>query len=387
MKKKIIITHTIILFSLIIACNSTKQLYIYSDNEQIITEKTTITLKTNSNVNSIKGKIKTRGGSSMKFPKKSYEIDLIDDEKICNIPKDDDYILNANFIDKTFLRHVVSYDLFREMDKKNIAPLTQYIELFINESYQGLYVIMEKLDKSTLKIETKDSLSVVFKEPHLFRTDLSNITPQIKTNFHQQTYPKIETLDKTIFLNQIRDFIITSNDTSFNRQINNIFDIKNIIDWHLLLLITNNSDGILKNFYLYKQNEETPIRISPWDYDHSFGRDGDNEININDQKIDLQRSILFAKLLRYNWYKKSLKHQWEYYNKTNLLSVEGLQKRIKNNYKKIEKKVIKNNKKWKTNNPIFYDENSSNDEVEIILKFIEKRHSYLNDYFNKLAIE
>ncbi len=64
------------------------------------------------------GRIERRGGGSMAFPKSSYEIDLEDDIPLGQLPEDDDWILNANYIDKTFMRHTFSYDLFREMDPK-----------------------------------------------------------------------------------------------------------------------------------------------------------------------------------------------------------------------------------------------------------------------------
>ena len=58
------------------------------------------------------GDIKTRGGFSIGFPKKSYSLDLKGDHQFLDLPEDDDWVLNANHIDKTFMRHVVSYELF-----------------------------------------------------------------------------------------------------------------------------------------------------------------------------------------------------------------------------------------------------------------------------------
>ena len=55
---------------------------------------------------------------------------------------------------------------------------------------------MEKLDKSTLRIQTKDSLSFIFKEPHIFRENYANIIPQKTNNFHQQIFPKLSKLAK-----------------------------------------------------------------------------------------------------------------------------------------------------------------------------------------------
>ncbi len=124
-----------------------------------------------------------------------------------------------------------------------------------------------------------NSTAVIFKEPHIFRDSYDGVVPEEPENFHQQKFPKIEERDMTVYIESVRDFILESSDEEFTQQIASFFDLENVIDWHLLLLITNNSDGILKGFYLYKINEETPLRIAPWDYDHSFGRDGDNELN------------------------------------------------------------------------------------------------------------
>ena len=49
--------------------------------------------------------------------------------------------------------------------------------------------------------------------------------------------------------------------------------MENLIDWHILLLFTNNGDGLMKNYYFYKMDSETPFRFAIWDYDHTFGRD------------------------------------------------------------------------------------------------------------------
>ena len=68
-----------------------------------------------SRIRKIIGKIKRRGGYSMRFAKHSYELDFKEDISLAGLPADDDWILNANYIDKTFLRHVVSYELFEDI--------------------------------------------------------------------------------------------------------------------------------------------------------------------------------------------------------------------------------------------------------------------------------
>ncbi len=79
------------------------RLYDEEDSEQILYE----------------GTIERRGGGSIRLPKHSYEIDLNEDKALGNLPADDDWILNASYIDKTFLRHVLCYELFSLMGEHN----------------------------------------------------------------------------------------------------------------------------------------------------------------------------------------------------------------------------------------------------------------------------
>ncbi len=190
------------------------------------------------------GKIERRGGFSITFPKHSYEIDLKEDISLASLPDDDDWVLNANYIDKTFMRHVLSYELFSLMGDANIAPKSKYVELELNGDYNGLYVLMEKLDKSSLDLVAKDTMAMIFKEPKIFMKNYNNVTAKDSVNFHQQTYPKIKNESKREYIESIREFILAKNTENFETKISKLLDIDNIIDWHLLLLITNNSDGI-----------------------------------------------------------------------------------------------------------------------------------------------
>lgn len=330
------------------------------------------------------GDIKTRGGFSIGFPKKSYSLDLKGDHQFLDLPEDDDWVLNANHIDKTFMRHVVSYELFEDMAENNIAPACAYTEVELNGVYNGLYVAMEKLDKSSLDLDKSDDLAMAFKEPHLFRESYAGIEPQEPNNFHQQIYPDIDELDQNAYMDDLRGFILDSDEQTFSQNLSSWIDIENLIDWHLLLLISNNADGILKNFYLYKKDSGTPLRIAPWDYDHSFGRDGDNELNLDERPLDIERSILFKRLLSYDWYTDQLKSRWIELNNEGLLSVDGLKSRFREKSQDVRPWALKNSELWPLNGNEYYDDNDFDQEVDIIMTFIELRHQRLETYFDDL---
>ncbi len=333
---------------------------------------------------SYKGTIERRGGGSIKLSKFSYEIDLKKDVPLAHLPEDDDWILNATYIDKTFIRHVLSYELFSIMGENNIVSKSQYVELEINGKYQGLYILMEKLDKSSLDIKKSDSLAMIFKEPFLFIATYKGAVPQYEHNFHQQTYPRIKQEDKGQYLENIRQLILNSEDEEFTAGITDMLDIDNIIDWHLLLLMTNNSDGILKNFYLYKKDNETPFRVAPWDYDHSFGRDSDNELNLDERPVRIERSILFKRLLQFDWYKKRLKKKWLVLNDNDVFSVKGLKNRILKKSEGIKDAANKNFEYWKLDGEWYFDDNNFDQEIDIMLKFVDLRHRRLTKYFDSL---
>lgn len=80
----------------------------------------------------LEGKIKARGGYSRKFAKHSYALELDAAFAVAGLPSDDDWVLNASYIDKTFMRHRFSFDLYREMSRRNIAPQCSYLTLATN---------------------------------------------------------------------------------------------------------------------------------------------------------------------------------------------------------------------------------------------------------------
>jgi len=131
-------------------------------------------------------------------------------------------------------------------------------------------------------------------------------------------------------------------------------------------------------------DKKTPIRIASWNYDHALERDGDNELNIDNVPMDIKRSVLFARLLKYDWYKSKLKKRWNNLNESNLLSVKGLNERIKKKSDFVRQYVDKNFEVWPLESQWYYDANNYDQEIEVMLLFIERRHGRVSAYFEEL---
>ena len=328
--------------------------------------------------------IERRGGHSMSYPKHSYEVDLEQDVPLGELPEDDDWILNANYIDKTFLRHVFSYELFRRMSPGNVAADYRFAEVSLNGDYRGLYVLMEKLDRSSLRVKKGGERTFIFKEPPVFRAPFSRLHSPRDSNVHHQTYPKFHKGDRSVALDELRFSIDSTTDQTFDRGISRLIDVDNFLDWHLLLLLTNNQDGLLKNFYLYRPTDESPIKVAPWDYDHSFGRDGDNERNLNERSIDPTRNVLLRRLLTRPWYTERLRSRWGELQDNGLLTPGNLKDRVDFLSEELRPLVERNFTRWPVDAEAYYDAATFAEEIEWMKAFIDLRHAYLTEYFTFL---
>lgn len=336
----------------------------------------------------LKAKIKCRGGISSKYFKHSFSLELDTTFSFNQLTPDDDWILNANYIDKTFMRHKISYDLFREMNQYNVASNCSYVSVNINDTYEGLYVLMQKINASVAGLNKRDSMAMIFKDPPVFDENYLLENQSIRNPFNQK-FPKFQEIDKSYYLMDFMDFIFHANDTDFANQISSWIDIDNVVDWHLLLLFTNNSDGIMKNFYLYKIDSQTPFRIAIWDYDHSFGRDGDNEKNMMERELDCSRSVLCKRLLEIQelGYPKKMATRWFYLRNQNLISIEKFESYIRENTKLISLEINRNGERWPINDKWYYDSNDYNQELDLMREFVRIRIPQLDKYFQQILLQ
>ena len=339
------------------------------------------------NRQNLPARIKYRGGMSSKYDKHSFSVELDEKISLADLPKDDDYILNASYIDKTMMRHKICYELFREMNpQKNIAAQCAYVNVNVNGKYEGLYVLMEKITAKKAGLNKNDTMAMLFKDPPVFWGE-NRIAPQEPDNYFQQKYPKIKRCDKTYYIEDFMRFLFQSDDAGFADSISRWIDVENVMDWHLLLLFTNNEDGLMKNFYLYKTSSSTPFRIAIWDYDHSFGRDCDNELNLLRSTVNVNKCILLKRLseipeLHYN---AQLKHRWQYLRKEGIFSQQHFEQLIKQNHLLIRNDVRKNFKRWPVDATHYFDASGYKQELDIMRQYMQMRLPQLDAYFDSIA--
>ena len=106
--------------------------------------------------------IELRGSSSQDFPKKPYGFETREDNgenrnvSLIGLPEENDWILNASYNDKTLMRDALAYLIADKL--MPYAPRVRHVELIINNQYQGVYVLTEKIkrDKNRVDISNMD---------------------------------------------------------------------------------------------------------------------------------------------------------------------------------------------------------------------------------------
>jgi CotH kinase protein len=328
--------------------------------------------------------IKCRGGISSRYFKHSYSVEF--DHKISfgDIPADDDWVFNANYIDKTFMRHKMSYDLFMQMGELNLASRSYYMNLVLNTKPKGLYLAMEEVNAAMVGLDKSDTMAMLFKDPPVYYKEKRDKV-QGPNNYYQQKYPKKQKSDKTWYLENFINFMFNSSDSMILADAGHWIEMQNLIDWHLLLLFSNNGDGVMKNFLLYKLDSHTPFRIALWDYDHSFGRDGGYTLNMMTDAGEPKRAEIIRRLMEIpgSWYPEMLRDRWWHLRKANILSYGNIQMHLKQNNRIIREQIPGNAEIWPLNSKWYHDDNSYEEEKQLILDFVTLRIAQLDEYFQR----
>lgn len=330
---------------------------------------------------SIEGKIKQRGGSSVGFAKKSYTVKFKEKLDYFGESRSKTWMFIASYIDKSLMRNKLCYDMYDNFSEKNIAPDIKYIQVYHHEVYMGIYQFCEKIDQKSLRFSDKYDGGMIFKDCPVFLEPVIN--PQIEGNYYQQNYPSLKKHNYTGYMDSLKDFILYSSDQEFSKKVELIFDLDNIIDWQLMMMLSNNGDAVFKNFYLYKKSKSDKFKVVIWDYDSSLGRDADNELNMVKTTSHWERNTLLNRLYfsNINNYQERIKERWNYLRKQGKISVQDFDKKVDDNVKILRPYMLKNFEKWPVTDANYFDQYTFDQEIEVLKDFIRLRINQLDKKF------
>lgn len=177
-----------------------------------------------------------------------------------------------------------------------------YIEVFCNDSYNGLYCMTEKIDRKQFnlkKLKYSADSTVVTQRGALYKADdwtrevllggaLNGSTLKYTSvpayNNMSDTWQAYEVKHPDLDDNEpvswkpLYDLVYftsgLTNDTKFIADVSKHFDLPNFLDYYLFIELLLTADNQAKNTYLsvYDQSVSPMFSITPWDLDASWGR-------------------------------------------------------------------------------------------------------------------
>ncbi len=241
--------------------------------------------------------IEIRGSSSQMFPKKSFGFELKDEEEqdmdfpLLGLPEEEDWILYAPYSDKALIRNVLTFTLASQFS--NIySSRCRFVELFINEKYEGIYVLMEKIkrDKNRVniaKLKADDIEGEELTGGYIVKIDKTTGSggdgwhSEYKNRngantFYQYDYPKSEDIQpeqKKYIENYIKDFeteVYNQNHDTLNGY-PGFINSESFYDMIIMNELSKNIDGYRLSTYLFKDKNDKLTAGPLWDYNLSYG--------------------------------------------------------------------------------------------------------------------
>lgn len=271
------------------------------DNVRITCDMGIIDNGTNQNcltdiANNYDGKItiEYRGSSSQGFPKKPYGFSTVDNAganlnvSLLGMPEENDWVLLNPYTDKSFMRDVIMFECANAMGW--YASRTKFVELYINGSAKGIYVLLEKIkrDKNRVDIQKLDSTmnsgdaltgGYIFKIDKLTSTNQNYWTSPNNIDYLNH-YPDGDVITAqqnnylhnyiTSFENSLFNATFTSPSTGYRKFAN----VNSFVDYLILNEIANNVDGYRLSTFMHKDRDSKcgKFTMGPmWDNNLSFG--------------------------------------------------------------------------------------------------------------------
>lgn len=236
--------------------------------------------------------------------KKPYGIELWADTSgvavknlsLVQMPAESDWVLNASYNDRSFMRDFLAQTLAGRLGIKNSK--TRFVELIVNEEYRGVYVLMEKIKQGKNRVPISDLYPTEnsgddLTGGYLLKIDKSSGSPSTswKSNFvsgmsatqkteFQIEYPKFGVITQSQvtyiknYINTWEQKLMTENMNDPKASFRDYMDVSSFVNFFILNEVTRNVDGYRLSTYLYKDKESLggKIKMGPaWDFNIAFG--------------------------------------------------------------------------------------------------------------------
>lgn len=304
--------------------------------------------------------IEYRGNYSASLPQKPYGFETWDvngneiDTSFFGMARDNDWILLANYNDKSFARNILPFSWFDSLGHYSVH--SKLVDVVLNGEYQGIYLLCEKIKRDGGKIDIDKLLPTEITYPevsggYILKIDYWDGSNSWQLNHSPIGFPGLDIHMVHVEpemgdlmpqqLTYIHDFIDDFETALYGPDFDDpilgyraYIEVQSFVDYFLVNELTRNVDGFKKSRFFSKDKDHTDgtvrkLKAGPvWDFDWSEkdmwgGSEDGSEFMYDDCDQDVNAPGWYIRLLQDTSFANEVRCRYEDFRR-NIWSQAGI---------------------------------------------------------------
>ncbi|RYY32100.1 MAG: hypothetical protein EOP46_19735 [Sphingobacteriaceae bacterium] len=348
--------------------------------------------------NNISLQIKGRGNSTWGMPKKPYRLKLDSKASILGYPEAKNWVLLANYSDKTLLRTSIAFDLGAKLGA-DFTPKGRHVEVVLNGEYLGSYLLTSQVEVHENRVNipelkkgdtSPDKITGGYllewderrDEDARFETELKKVPLTIKSpeDMPQTQFDYIKS-----YMNETETVLFSANFADPVNGYAKYVNTDSFVNWYIVQELMKNQDAqSFSSIYFYK-DRGGKLGMGPlWDFDLAVG-------NVNYSEADqptgwwIRSGPWFSRLFQDPAFRAKVKARW---NAVKGKEIAGINAVIDSTVQHINLSQKQNFVKWPILNEYVWPNpvvlGSYNAEVDRVKTWLSQRAAWLDGQFNSM---
>lgn len=274
--------------------------------------------------------VRGRGNTTWEYPKKPYRIKFDEKTSLFGNEEGKSWVLLAMYNDFSYSKDALAFYLGASLENGDFVPSFNYVDLYINGKYNGLYLVTEQVNEKSGRLDIESAIDEGEVEiPFLVELDdyaeedggvLGRDYFKIDGLSFSIKYPEAdEGLTEEQF-NYVKEYIEAVHRLAYKRdvtlsELSEYIDVDSFIDYYLIQELMVQSEVSYKSVFMSK-SRDGKLKMGPlWDYDWAL--DGPSLLKwriIYDAPIDefaTQGSWFYALLNGSAEFRGAVTSRWE----------------------------------------------------------------------------
>ena len=228
--------------------------------------------------------IRGRGNDTWKYyPKKPYRIKFDEKTSVFGETKNKSWVLLAMYNDFSLIKDRLAFTLSDSLDNSSFSPSYNYVELYINGKYNGIYLLTDQVDENKGRTNVKEDFSEdAIEVPFLVELDAR--APDegeegadwfyVGERAYAIKYPEADERYTEEQFEYIKGYVeavdaLTKKKNVTLSELSEYIDVQSFIDFYLVQEIMGQTEINWKSIYMSKAVGGVLVMGPVWDFDWS----------------------------------------------------------------------------------------------------------------------